>query len=59
MDTRAAAGTVTDLDLFPAEGLNWRDATGKVLDKEVFPAAGAVVLFDKPDASLGFLEGGG
>ena len=50
---------MTDLDFFPAEGLNWRDATGKVLDEDFFPAAGAVLLLDKPEASLVFLEGGG
>ena len=50
---------VIDEDFFPAVGLNWRDATGKVLDADFFPAAGAVLLLDKPEASLGFLEGGG
>ena len=55
---RAAAGTVTDEDFFPAAGVNWRDATAKVLEEHFFPAAGAVLLFDQPEASLSFLEGG-
>jgi hypothetical protein len=59
VDTTAVAGTVTDFDFFPAGGLNVRVATGKVLDEDFLAAAGAVLLFDKPEASLGFLEGGG
>ena len=55
MDTTAVAGTVTDFDFFPAGGLNVRVATGKVLDEDFLAAAGAVLLLDKPEASLGFL----